>query len=193
MRIFTDTPHSFLIPFHSSVIIPAVSFSSSGTINVTSTVDSCRIVAVNSDGTIQVAENVSSASFAGMSGVCKVTILRHNYIPFLQTVNLNSSPFHQPALLGLHVGRTSNRTLSVTLYRTCQDADGISDEESGGAIANTEWRLKIVNTQTGEVKRVENVKSATYTVSTAGWESGIYAVHGMDDTGSATEKVVICH
>ena len=188
MWIFTETPKSFVTSQGWTVYGPQVAVSFSGILLVASTVDSCRIVVVDSEGGIHVAENTGSASFSGLSGTCKVSILKHNYIPFLTDVSISGgSGFGAPMVsLDERDGQTWDAVFLTGEREEC------GDNEDGVSMRRCEnWRINVADALTGECRVSENVRQAVCTIQTAGWKPGIYAVHATDGEHTACAKFTV--
>ena len=191
MQIYTSTPKSFVVNnFPYAPTIPTVLFNPrTGYIKVTSTTDSCKIVVVNGDGTIHHRDSTRIAEFYNLSGLCKVTILRHNYIPYLADIDLDdpgTGPISGP--LALNVGQTADNLL-ISLYRETNgiiSETGVQDNESMG-----EWTLSVTNAITNERKCQVTLQESSCDMSTSGWSSGIYVISANKGNETATCKIFI--
>lgn len=192
MQIYTSTPKSFIVTnnFPHTPTIPTVLFNPrTGYIKVTSTTDSCKIVVVNGDGTIHYRDNTQMAEFYNLSGLCKVTILRHNYKPYLVDIDLNN-PGTIPitGTLGLNVDQSSDN-LIINVYRYTNGI--VSETEVHDNENMSEWTLSVTNAITNEHKCQMTSRESSCNISTTGWSSGIYVIRATQGMYSCYSKIII--
>ena len=192
MQIYTSTPKSFIVTnnFPYTPTIPTVLFNPrTGYIKVTSTTDSCKIVVVNGDGTIHYRDNTQMAEFHNLSGLCKVTILRHNYKPYLVDIDLNN-PGTIPitGTLGLNVDQSSDN-LIINVYRYTNGI--VSETEVHDNENMSEWTLSVTNAITNEHKCQMTSQESSCNISTTGWSSGIYVIRATQGMYSCYSKIII--
>lgn len=53
------------------------------------------------------------------------------------------------------------------------------------------WRIKVADILTGECRISEDVQQTVCTIHTAGWKSGVYAVHATDGVNTAYTKFAV--
>ena len=191
MQIFTSAPKSFIVNnFPYAPTTPTVLFNSrTGYIKVTSTTDSCKIVVVNGDGTIHLRDSIRIAEFYNLSGLCKVTILRHNYKPYLVDIDLDGpGPFPITGTLSLNVGQISNN-LFINVFRNTGGIISETDEQDNESIG--EWILSVTNAITNERKYQVTLQDSSCNISTSGWSSGIYIVSANKGSEFVTCKIII--
>lgn len=188
LPIFTDKPQKFVYTNGYNVYAPLISTNNRlRKISVKSSVDSCKIVLLEDDGNIQVRENAKNVTFYSHYGQHKVTILKHNYPPYLADVVLDSINISGPILMNI---REDGNNYVITALRTASDEtlsyyDGENDEEL------TNWNLQIVNIMTSETKVNTVVPSSTYICDTSTWKDGIYVVRARDDEDTTQKKIII--
>ena len=150
MQIHTDSVHSFVTFNLNQAIEPTilVNFTNVGII-ISSTVDSCKIVLVDENENIYKADNVSTASFTGLSGECKISILKHNYRPYLYTVSLGGLPPSPPGPVFLQIHNNTGH-LNISLYNYISD-NGYHCVNSSCSDEVNYWKLSIINSITRKV------------------------------------------
>lgn len=187
MQIWTDNVESFSRNVNGMLRSPSIFANLNGeTMTVTSTVDSCRIVVVNGNGEIFVKDNVRVGDFSGLSGDCKVTILKHNFKPYLTHCNFDYSP----GVIHLSIQtRTMGDNLEINVHKTTDSEDVCIYEENSDD--NPEWQLLISNVITGEKKIEKTVKGMSIVLNTSEWSSGFYVIKAVDGKYTASEKMMI--
>lgn len=189
MPIFTDKPKKFVKTHGYGVIIPKIIINpKQKKITVQSTVDSCRIVLLEDNGNIQVFNNTQNATFNSHYGLHQITILKHNYTPYLFPVLLDSIP-NPPGPVTMNIRREGNNYVITALRTITNDDNYYLGEESGEDMVN--WKLRITNVMTNEKKVIAVVPSSTFICDVSTWEEGIYVVLCEDEENTVTKKIVI--
>ena len=157
-------------------------------ISVTSTVGGCKIVLLEDNGNIQVVDNTQQAIFDTHYGNHKITILKHNYIPYMAEVALDSiPPFVGPITFNI---RHDGSLCTITPRKTTTDqgfyySEGLESECVDG------WRVKVLNLITGETKVDTDVDTPSYTCNTSAWQSGFYIVTGIVNGFVGQKKIIV--
>ena len=191
MQIYTSVPKSFSIDNYPYMpTTPTVLFNlRTGYVKVTSTTDSCKIVVVDGDGTIHSCENTQMAEFYNLSGDCKITILKHNYIPYLASVNFdNPGPIPITGPLCLNVSQVTDN-LYINLYRNTNGIISETDAQENDDMG--EWTLSVVNAITNERKCQMTLQESICDLSTSGWLSGLYVIRADKGNETAICKISI--
>ncbi|MBR5688485.1 MAG: hypothetical protein IKX36_11115, partial [Prevotella sp.] len=187
MPIFTDKAKSFIYINGYNVYAPLISTNNRlKKISVKSSVDNCKIVLLEDDGNIQVRENAKNVTFYSHYGHHKVTILKHNYPPYLADVVLDSINIPSPFFMNI---REDGNNYVITALRTASDESSYYDGENDTELTN--WNLQIVNIMTGETKINTIVPMSTYICDTSSWKDGIYVIRARDDEDTVQKKIII--
>ena len=182
MQIHTAKPSTFYT-LQGHFEIPPMVMAMYDYIYVSSPVDSCKFVLVDTSGKIYVKKDVSSATFSNLpQGVYKLTILKHNYKPYLTTVSLINTPLYH-----MQLNVIGDNTLNVRIAPSrLIEIDERNENRQGD-----NWNLFISNTITGERKVNGIIIGDNCSVDTSGWPAGIYAVNAFRNNEVLSSKIHI--
>ena len=186
MEIFTSFPQSFVTISGNVITSPNIIYNRyTGFLKVVSTTDSCKIVVVDGDGEIHVQENVQTAEFTGLSGLCKITVLKHNYKPFLAQCSFSSGVL-PPIILNIRPAGINHIEILIDRSIVKNDDSSFTDDFCIGI-----WHLSIRNALTGQVMVEEKEQDSKKIIDTTGWPSGVYVVRAECEEGALSEKIVV--
>ena len=147
--------------------------------------EGCKIVLIDSEGSIHVKENTRTASFTGLkSGSWYVGIFKNNFRPYI----VERFPFQPLNHINLNISTDDNKTKLISLVRF----EG--SDENGNEIEPVDlkdWNLEIINTFTGEKKVCQKVLDTTVSIDTSGWSKGVYVVRGSDGQDTDSKKLCV--
>lgn len=189
MPIFTDKPLSFVHMNGLSITQPMILINpTQKKITVQSTTDSCRIVLLEDNGNIQVFDNVQNATFNTHYGLHKITILKHNYTPYLANAYLDSIP-NLPGPITMNIRKEGNNYIITALRTVTEDGNYYCVERIGDELAN--WKILISNIMTGETKVNTIITTSSFICDTSSWENGIFTVQVKDEENIIQKKIII--
>lgn len=188
MPIFTDNPINF-DKTGTGAGAPVVMINpTQKKISVTSTVGGCRIVLLEDDGNIQVVDSTQNAIFNTHYGSHKITILKHNYIPYLAEATLDSiPPFVGPVTFSI---KHDGSLCTITPQKIITE-DGFYYSDGFEPMDIDRWNIKIVNMISGETKVDAYVDTSSYTCNTSAWQPGAYVVIGRTKECVGQKKMFI--
>lgn len=186
MEIFTSIPQSFVTISGNMITSPSIIYNRyTGFLKVVSTTDNCKIVVVDGDGEIHVQEDVQTAEFSGLSGLCKITILKHNYKPYMAQCSFSSGVL--PPIV-LNIRPVGNNQVEILIDRSILINDD-SPLRDGFCIGF--WHLSIMNALTGQVMLKEKEQDNKKIIDTTGWSPGVYVVRVDCEEGAFSGKIIV--
>lgn len=186
MQIFTDVPKTFLSN-NPMIISPIIALSNNGKLVIKTHVPNSRIVALDENGVRKIKDNTSTAYFTGLSGLCKITILKHNYIPYQATINLNSFNNLNSSLI-MNVIPISQNIREVRVMRLQTDYE---ENETSLYSCMNRWTITVRNIQTGNTLLSKEVNDSICRLNISTWASGVYAITASDGAGTVSTKIVV--
>ena len=182
MPVWTDTIQSFTSGNGPNLGPYIIHSMMGGGLNVISPVGGCTIAVLDEHGTRQVVTNTNSATFSGLTGQTYVAIMKHNYIPYLQTTTVSSGGIIGPILHATH----SESGFDLYIEDSIEDYD--MDES---ALFSDNWYLTIADLMRGSTKLSQPIVGNSYYVSTIGWAPSVYAIHVFKNGKTASTKIII--
>ena len=188
MQIHTGEIMSF-VPTNGILTYNPIMFNiSTHSLYINAGVDSCKVVVVESNGKIHVKENVRSATFSNLTDTCHVSILKHNFRPYLSEV-IMTDVGSSPGPFTLNISSTGNYLKDVTLVKFEMTDEG--EGEATEAQEVEDWNIEVMNVITGERKVSQKVDGTTYQLNTLDWSPGVYVVRATNEGESASKKLSV--